>query len=330
MLIIHIGLQKTGTTSLQRHTLSLLKDKGFIDDYNPPDILGKLEAFRRGDRSPISELRSYFLDAQRTMISLESLVGVNPGNWRERLELNREIFPSTARILITMREPAEYLRSIYQQNIAQGNIISEKQYFLTREFYDAAEPMCRHRLGEIFSVDDFSYRTLLNGYAESFDRVVAVPISQVSSLKFLSKLGLNLSPSELRDLRERHVKGRIENRSFSKRAMGMTFWREQWLNTLGLQSRWAVPAQNNFLTEVQKINVRPSVVQRIASVALPRWRSVMVRGLDRCLPYQKFELAPDTPHGSHATDNQNVYSLIQDGDVNCCFTLHHGSAVPLL
>lgn len=328
MLIIHIGLPKTGTTSLQRHTFSKLTNDGFIDAYNPPAIMRSLEAFRRGDRQPISELRSYFFNAQRTMISLESLVGMNPGSWRERLDLNREIFPPTTRILITVREPAEYLRSVYQQNIAQGNVISEKEYFLTREFYDAVEPMCRHRLGEIFSVDDFSYRTLLNGYAESFERVVAVPISQVGNLNFLSELGFNLSPIQLRDLGKRHDKGPIENRSFSVRAMKMTFWREQWLNTLGLQSRWAVTAQNNFFADAQKIAARPSAMQRIASAVLPRWRAIMVRGIDRCLPYEKFELATNTPQGRHASDNRSVYGLIEDEGVNS-LTLHRGNTLPL-
>lgn len=311
MLIVHIGFGKTGTTSLQRNVFSRLVGEGLVDAYNPSEIAWPLEFFRRGDRSQIPLLRDYLATTRRLFISMESLIGWNPGDWPERFEMNREILPSDARILITMRDPEAYLRSAYQQNVAQGNVRSEAAFFLTQEDYRTAQLIARPRIAEIFSVDDFSYRAVLGDYAGAFERTIAAPISAIDDLGFLPALGIEASPEQLERLRAAMRAGAVENRSFSATAMALTLWRERWLNAFGLQSRHVAPLQNSFAAVNAEWKAERSAAQRLVA-RLPSWRTLMTRGLDRVAPYRRFELGADTPRGRHHADNQRLYAAIQN------------------
>jgi len=306
--IVHIGFGKTATTSLQRKVFEKLRAIGSIS-YNPSEVRKQLEHFRRGDASTIKSLQSYFNENSDIVISLEALLGWDPGVWRERLEMNKKVFPADTSILITIRDPESYLRSAYQQTVAQGNVIAEGAFFLKEEDYARVRQMRRPIAGEIFSVDDLDYKGIINAYSECFSQVCVVPISRIANLNYLQKLGIKLEHHKLRQLSEDMRASDFHNRSFSKLAMRITHWRESWLNVLGLQSRFTVLTSYPFsLTLPQKLRQR-SILQRAAG-RLPTWRYLVTGIFDRVVPYSAYELEPETPRGRYFHANMEVYNKI--------------------
>ena len=78
-LIIHIGLGKTGTTTLQTHLFpDLTKNKGFL--YNPKEFLAI--ASKKYNYSEQDRLKFLTLcNSSDILISAENIVGWNPRNW---------------------------------------------------------------------------------------------------------------------------------------------------------------------------------------------------------------------------------------------------------
>lgn len=309
MLIVHIGFGKTATTSLQRKVFEHLTADGAIASYNPPDMRTPLEHFRRGDRSTIPDLQAFFATSDNMLISLEALLGWDPGTWDTRLEMNKAIFPADSTILITLRDPESYLRSVYQQTVAQGNVVPETSFFLVKEDYDRVRNVSRPNVADIFSVDELDYRHIIDAYAAHFAKVCVVPISATGQLDYLAPLGIPLTEERLSHYRREMTSGAVDNRSFSARAMAFTHWRERWLNVLGLQSRFTVLQSFPITSERVAKPRKRSLMQRIVG-RLPTWRKFITRTFDRVMPYTKYTLAPNTPRGRHFDANAAIYKQI--------------------
>lgn len=319
MLILHIGFGKCGTTSLQAHALPLLPELGLIDDYNPIEIKDVLGRFRRGDNSQIEILKEFFATTkdQNILVSLESLIGWNPAIWQDRLSMNKAAFPKDTVILISMRDPEGFLRSFYQQNLHQGHVIAPEDYFLTRSAYDTAKLTARDQIAEIFSVDDFAYRTIVQQYAEAFDKVIVVPSRNLNDLDFLPDLGIVPNPDQMEQLRRKMRSGGIQNRSYSKTTMALTRWREKLLNSMGLKTR----SSYDHDYRIRFLDPPPSPAARLilplralrklwSLIRLPRWRFLMHRVVDRIVPYKAYVLPPHVPRGAHFIDNTRFHDDI--------------------
>ena len=311
-MIVHIGFGKCGTTSLQRHVFARLTEMGLISDYNPDEIKGSLGLFRRGDTSQIPALRAFFerQRGQKILVSLESLIGWNPAIWQERLAMNREIFPEGSTILITIREPESFMRSFFQQNWHQGNVVPPEQFFLSRADYDRARLTSRFQIAEIFSVDEMNYREIVRDYARAFSKVVVVPINRVNELEFLGDLSLSADPEQIAILQNYMSSGSRENRAYSRTAMILTRGREQLLNGLGLKSLSEIDRdyRQRFLKRPRQAAPtelgRRAAHRGLALLRLPRWRWLMHRVVDRLWPYASYKLPPECPRGVHHEDNK--------------------------
>jgi len=318
MVILHIGFGKSGTTSLQKHVLPQLPEMGLVNQYNPVAIKDSLGRFRRGDTSEIQNLQTFFSQTgdQKTIISLESLIGWNPAIWQERLRMNRAAFPEDTTILITLRDPEGFMRSFYQQNLHQGHVIPPEMYFLTQEVYDAAHLTARPQIAEVFNVDAFHYRTLIQDYARLFKKVVVLPAANLNDLAFLPALDIHPNTAQLAQLRQAIQSGSVENRSYSQTAMALTIWREKLFNSMGLKTLSSYDHDYRIRFLAPPPSPRPSlprrVLRKLASlVRLPRWRSLMHRGLDRMVPYRSYSLPGDIPRGKYFDDNAELHKKIR-------------------
>ena len=115
--IVHIGLGKTATTTLQRYVFPrLAKAVGLT--WNDREIRLLLTQSMRLE--PDAAERRFLqerLAQARHMISCEGMVGWDPARWEQAADRNLDWFGSDAWILIGVREPVDWMTSVYQQQI---------------------------------------------------------------------------------------------------------------------------------------------------------------------------------------------------------------------
>lgn len=119
MKILHVGLPKTGTTSLQT---------GLLDDFCKANLL---EQNSHLTRKIVMELRfpSEDINAfdklfkalpKRYLLSAETLTGFNPVNWGHNLKTLLQSTDQDVKLILCLRKPSDWLRSAYLQ-LAKSN-----------------------------------------------------------------------------------------------------------------------------------------------------------------------------------------------------------------
>lgn len=255
--VVHVGLGKTGTTSLQQLVFPLIPNFRNEVVYNAPKVIKSLRNLLQVNPQPReeNEFRAAIDNGRhRHFISLEALTGWNPATWEERADRNLRLFGSHARIIITARPTEEWLRSVYQQKVHEGNVISPESFFLREEEYDRMESFLAPKVLSRFNVDSFDLERLYNLYCDRFESVFLVPFYQLERLDFLGNI-FGLTEDKLAPLRRVLAGGRLHNRAYSSTAMALTFQREKLLGVFGLASRGSnEDAIHRSLTSAREIN----------------------------------------------------------------------------
>ncbi|WP_435139917.1 hypothetical protein [Pseudopelagicola sp. nBUS_19] len=237
---------------------------------------------------------------QNLLISLESLASTNPHFWQERADKNRDIFGEDAVILLTLREPLSYLKSVYQQTIHQGMVRPPHEFFCSSEEYKRLESLVAKSKLELYDIEKLDYNWLINLYRDRFKNVIVVTPKHLKSLKFIQNL-YNLSNEDYTSLKLKADSAKIANKSYSSSAMRLTFIRERILKKFGVTTL----ALNNLhardrellLLNDQKgfIALKPELAQGLLTkfYNLVNWRWLMQNGLPRLIPYKPYKLPED-------------------------------------
>lgn len=296
--IVHVGLGKTGTTSLQGVVFPELARLGHVTSFNPAQLIDAIVThLQKGEPAPLVTLDSAS-SLPGPMVSMESLAGWNPAHWPEHAASTAAMFPRSTTILITLRDPESYIRSVYQQLVSIGNVVPPEKIILGEATYLRTARFSRTCLCETFNVDRLDYQALVNEYTSRFDRVVVVAMSRLADLNFLTDL-CGISEAELCDLRKVFGASRPRNRSYSAFGMALTQLRERLLASLGLKT---LGSHDNFFY----LNFDPGKA--------PRWRrwlryatrwSTFIAALDHLgLGRQSYCLPDSIPRGLHFGENR--------------------------
>lgn len=304
-LIVHIGLGKTGTTTLQTHLFpDLTGRKRFL--YNPKEFMSiayKKYNYSDQDKSKFLTLRN----SSDILISAENIVGWNPRDWVSAADRAQELFGRSAIIVITVRDPDEYMRSRYCQLIQEGNIISPEEFFVDSTKYDQLTPFFAPLSLIRFDYQKFNLRILKELYSERFDNVYILPLTRLESIYPWRQL-FKMSDAEFIEFKSKIKASPHENRSFSALALRLTIIREKFLNIFGVRtigssdiifSRAFGKGENEKIPFRQlSLNLKcrelpKRVLQIIAKSELLNWRWWMQRVLDRLVPYKKYSLPLD-------------------------------------
>ena len=191
MKVIHIGLGKTGTTSLQRDIFPHLERRVGLT-YNPYSLWQSLrkdigfhypKAFRKNLHLEVNRYKELF-------VSLESLASTNPHLWEERADKNLEIFGKDSIIILSIKNPYDYIKSVYQQMLHQGTIIKPEDFFCTTEEYNKFRPLISDAKLELFDLEKLDYKFLIRLYRDRFSQVIVVTPKHLKTLLFLKNLFL--------------------------------------------------------------------------------------------------------------------------------------------
>jgi len=306
--IVHIGLPKTATTSLQRHVFPHIPELRTDIKYNERFIIHALRGPLQHDTSRAEELD--FRDSVNSgghFISLEHLVGWSPRNWEEAADRNLRLFGRDATVIVSVRGTEAYLTSVYQQMIHQKNICKPEDFFLSGGKYDAVLPFIAPAILSRFDVDSFDLTYLHKLYSARFERCFFIPFDRIDNLKFLEEI-FDLSDVELQYLADKLKRGRKVNRGYSATAMALTFKREDALRATGLMSLGSdysaieLARQYSKQSEMNSVRVSaPTLFQKILffprrllqrAIRWTTWRYWMQNVVDNVIPYRKYQL-PD-------------------------------------
>lgn len=236
-LVVHIGTGKTATTALQRHVFPLLERLKGVS-FNEPTSFQHVRRVQEMAQNGTVGLTQYpelwkELAPGINFFSMESLHGFDPDSWEPQSRIIRRVFGSAATILLTVREPLSYLRSVYQQYVQKGVVITPEEFFLSDEIYLKTKSQLMS--AGSFRIDKFNLPNLINTYAEAFDALYVVPMECIPRMTYMKKI-FGLSESETDQLRSAYAAAPRSNVSYSNLAMQITFKREKVLNLLGLKS----------------------------------------------------------------------------------------------
>ena len=303
--IVHIGLGKTATTSLQENVFSEIPRLRKEIKYNEKEIRHSIRKlwFLDNNKDEESIFQKKLLE-QNHFISLEYLVNWDPRYWEKSADLNLRLFGQDTTIIITARDTESYLRSIYQQIVHEGNIRAPEEFFINEDNYNKLKPLLSQKILTHFDVDSYDLEKLFHIYNSRFSKVYLVPLSSIDSLEFLRET-FDLNENEIENLRKNFKKKRY-NKAYSKIAMVLTMFVQKILMTIGLTLRGSDKsifdsfntgykskmfdsrafAELSFLEKIKEFPQR-SIKRIISSFG---WRFLMQSVVNRVLPYKKYEL----------------------------------------
>jgi hypothetical protein len=313
-IVVHVGFGKTGTTTLQRYVLPKLANEiniNYNENYAKIKEIMQLSHDRTVEINQFPEIWKDLCD-ETYLFSAESLHGWDPNDWERCCAINKRIFGEDSTIIITIRDPRSYLRSIYQQLIHGKVIKKPEEYFLRDEIY---LKLYRHlNCEDFFRIDKFVLQDLVEMYSNSFKNVYVIPIEELKNLNFLTKIfSLNKHVSE--QLCNIFSNSPRANIAYSDLSMRLTFQRENFLKNLTLKSLSNIENKvNNFIaeslldkqsinktehTEIKKEKGYKKLQRFLFRGVLRRffglfeWRLLMQKIINKFFPYKKYNLPTD-------------------------------------
>ena len=319
MIYLHPGLGKTGTTWLQTSVFPELLRQGYLDSFNQEEtVKHSLECAFGGEPS---SGRYDFNHSGTHLISREELAGCNPAIWKARADNLLRCFGPDTLVILTLRHPREYLRSVYQQMVAQGVLLRPDAFFVKNESSTNARAATRWTLTETFEIDEFLYERLIDLYQERFSRVLVIPFEDVKDLSFLRRLDFWHSDKFDDSLMAQSKSP--SNRAYSAIGMRLTFARERLIRFFGMRSinscdryllnNYALipdfTRRFNELSRYEKIQQLPT---KFASKYLT-WRGFIQNIFDKVVPYKKWDFPDGQYLGRHYERNLHFYNTLREG-----------------
>lgn len=196
--IIHIGLGKTATTAMQASLFPILASSLGLQ-YNPPEILKSVKLLRSLSFAPddYHSLELKIKNSKPFFLSVESLAGWDPDYWESYASRNLKIFGPENTILITIKHPCKYLRSVYQKAVLDGYTGRPIEFFVNGEEAKRIKGYKREFILEFFNLDAFFVPALVNMYTDRFEKVIILPDFAVNDSSFYqSEFGLDKQQAE--------------------------------------------------------------------------------------------------------------------------------------
>lgn len=319
-LIVHIGFGKTSTSQLQDTVFPYICDKygyEFWGNENNGRYDGELTKQLTGLVSrmwldkPLFKLKF----VKPTMISNEGLSSYRDAHHMLRYaEKNAEVFGSGAHILLVIREPRSWLRSIYIQRCIHENPIQEPEnFFLTDDEYSVYLPDAK------FNIDRFDYLRVIEKYSELFDTVTVVKFEALSEMAFMSEL-FSVNSDDLKQMQLLYEKKRL-NRSLSSRSVKIVTGFNKLLSLFNLSY---IPKYNNkVLLERSNMPVAKGAIGSQHSISPFRtlgrilfgifdYKIIMFKFFENIMPYQKFEINLENFKSLNLQQLKDQYDSLED------------------
>lgn len=186
--IVHVGLAKTGTTTLQKHAFPAISQlAGYA--YNPSELVERLTAFRLfrdpADRRAFETLRDRH---GPVFVSDETLATWLPQHFEAAADDLLDLWGPHTRILISLRDPLDFQASLYAGSFRAGAYVSPQAFFVSEEQYCQRPGHDGHWMDDVFNVDRFDLRRLVQIYQQRFESVHVLTLPAQFDLRELARV----------------------------------------------------------------------------------------------------------------------------------------------
>lgn len=280
--VLHVGLPKTATTVLQMHVLRQFAAETGRRYLGSRDIAEFLNARDAGRQENI-----HFCPKLGVLVSSESLIDWNPARWAANVSAMAGHFGRGATVVLVIRQPSVWLRSIYQQVCHH-----EGEWLRPAEFFRPAPPHDPADLRPRLDLSQFDLPALIAAHVQTFDRVIVQKYETLSDGRFLQALGAS---GGVQDLFARELSARQSNRAYSRRAVRLGFALAALRERMGGRPRLLPP----------EVPLHRNRLDRL-------FRKAMQNGLDRLLPYQPYQIDWSALPGSDIAAQDRAYAALPD------------------
>ena len=273
--IIHIGLGKCGSTFLQQKVLKKIAEKlkiNYIKIYN--------NNFFKIDKSKIQfhafenlknlekNLPDQFIMSHDALFSYDWQFS----NINKSFENIRDNFSKDTVILIVIRDPYDYLNSVYSQMIQAMIEISKPENFF---YYEEIE---NKKFNKKFNLYNFDYLKLISLYKSYFKKVVVVKYEDLQKLDFIKKI-YNLDNDFINELKNNT--STVVAKSISKYGINFILFLNKFFNVIKFQ---------RFIR--RNINPSNNIILKVKNKILAQFilRSFFTEKFYKIIPYKKYKI----------------------------------------
>ena len=314
-LLLHVGLGKTATTSLQYSFFKELSRLKKIKYYGPFEINNYFNPKRDFKYiHPYYKVKKKFKDLQMTeysIISYESLSGFffDPFNYEKCAKINQKIFGKKTHILLTIRKPTDFINSLYAQFIRENILKRPEDIFLKKKDYSQKiKKYEKNKRIEYWSYEDLNFDKLINIYKNYFKKVTVIKYESIINNSFIKKFNfIPLSKDEEKYLSESLIKTKT-NKAFGLYSIYFL---------ITLEKIFKVSKLNNFINEiVKKISQKKkkSFLNKILLISMKYLNMVYLTSItfDKILPYKSFKINLDNSDFKRIRDLDKKYNKIKE------------------
>ncbi len=217
--LVHIGLPKCGSTYLQRVVFPEIEKEKNIKHYKKKEFIDeekKILNLLHNEKKLENDLPSSFILSYETLYSKTKEFN----NISEAFELIKKNFSDNTTILIVIRNPYEFLNSIYIQSIQTMNIVRPENFF-----YVEKNNVIRRK--DKYNLQDFNYNYLISIYKSYFKKVIVVKYESLHDFSFLKEI-FEINNSFIEKLKEK--KNEVYKKSVSKQSIKLIFFLNRFIN----------------------------------------------------------------------------------------------------
>lgn len=223
-LLVHIGLPKAGSTSLQKTVLPILSKRQII--YNDAKLsLQCAENYYKSKFNFCNEYKFDLIERQDngipSFISSETLIGANAINHQYCATKASEFLPRDSEIIIILRKPKDWLRSYYTHFVAKNYFVPEPtDFFLDENRYSSFKHNFGNYNDHAFAIDSLDFEGLVQTWRALYNKVTVIPLSLLFSRDFFNAIDLEISDS-VHNRILKHTRKR-DNKSFNKTSLKLS------------------------------------------------------------------------------------------------------------
>lgn len=220
--VLHIGYGKCSTTLLQKKIFPQIVKKYKINYWSNTYILKSLcnkEIMKKMNlikkkliQNKLSHYNKVNLKKNDNyFISCENLINTwwNPEFYKQNCKFIKETFGKDVHIVITIRKPSEFLRSVYLELIHNSIFIKEKDFFLDDKTYKKTRKKYK------WNIEKFDYLKIISLYKKNFHKVSVVKYEEIKNFQFLKNI-FKLKNNEVFYLKKIYKNNRIHTSYTSK------------------------------------------------------------------------------------------------------------------
>ncbi len=269
--LLHIGLNKCGSTFLQREIFPEIEKKTKIKIIQKNEIHDATKT----KFHPLENKKDFYKSLPESfIISFEAFFSQSCefSLIHKSFDYIKQNFSKDTTILLVIRNPYDYLNSSYVQSVASAIDLRKPEEF----FY--VENNNDQRKNGKYNLYNFDYKFLISLYKSYFKKVLVVKYEDINELSFLKKI-FDIDDIFIEKLKKK--KSKTHNKSISKTSVNIVMFLNRFIDLNKYQRFFTTYTK----PEDHKLK---RIFNKILSLFL--LRVFLQEIIDKILPYKKYKI----------------------------------------